>query len=92
MIATESWRFSPADPFWPLRIAAWVRRTAVRKIERNASVSTTVWIASCRPGRKLTACSLPLRASSSVRRRASTVRTADERRMSTVRLLNVVLS
>ena len=92
MIEMESDRLRPAPPssFW--RMAAWVRRTAVRKIDRKVSVSTAASMASWKAGRNATACWLPLRASCSVRRLASSRRTAGSLSMSTVRSLNVALS
>ena len=71
MIATESERSRPAAPERPSRRASWVRRMAVRKMERKVSVSITASMASCTAGRKAMACWLPLRASWSVSRRAS---------------------
>ena len=70
----------------------WVWRMAVRKIERNVSVSTTASTARIAAGRKAMACSFPARASCSVRRSATSRRTDEESRSCTVRRLNVALS
>ena len=64
----------------------------VRKIDRKVSVSTTASTARIAAGRKATACSLPARASCSVRRSASSRRTDVESRSRTARWLNVALS
>ncbi len=90
--ANESERSSPPAPPRPSTSDSWVWRMAVRKIERNVSVSTTASTARIAAGRKAMACSFPARASCSVRRSATSRRTDEESRSCTVRRLNVALS
>ncbi len=92
MMSTESDRSSDA-PFGFEDSSDWCTwNTAVRKIDRNVSVSTTASTAIWNAGRKSTACRLPLRASCSVRRAASSRRTVGSSSSSTARLLNDELS
>ena len=92
MMATESERSSPSVPERPSSRAWWVRRMAVRKIDRKVSVSATASIASSTAGRKARACWLPLLTSCSVRRNDSCRRTAGEFSSSTARWLKLSLS
>jgi hypothetical protein len=93
MIVTESDRSSALpSPSWLTRIAWWVRRTAVRKIDRNVSVSMAASTANWNAGRKLTACWFPASASCSVSRSASSRRTSGSSSMATERSAKVSLS
>ena len=65
---------------------------AVRKIDRNVSVSTTASMAKTTAGRKAMALWLPLRAICAVRRSASSRRTEDESSTLTARSLKALLS
>ena len=91
-MANESARLSPSLPPPPARIDSCVRCTALRKIERNVSVSIAASSATSTPGRKLLACWLPASTSCSVRRFASSLRTDCESRGATARWLKVWLS